>query len=211
MAQTAVYLPHQYLANHIFHPVTSNKESIRSLRKGTNSAQWTKSLANEIGRLAQGVGKHRNAADQIKGTDTIFFIPHSAVPTSSKVTYANFICDYKPLKKEKFRVRCTVGGNKLEYEDDPSSPAAGLLDIKIHLNSTISDASKGARYATADIENMYLNNPMKTYRYMRIPIVDIPNEILQKYNIKHLIHNGHIYVEIRKGMYGLKEAGIIAY
>ena len=52
---------------------------------------------------------------------------------------------------------------------------------------------------------------MKTYRYMRIPIVDIPNEILQEYSIKYLIHNGRIYVEIRKGMYGLKEAGIIAY
>ena len=96
--------------------------------------------------------------------------------------YANFICDLRPLKDDTHRVRCTVGGNLLDYVDYPSSPAASLLDIKIHINSTISDAHQGARYATADIENFYLNNPMSTYRYMRIALKDIPDEIITEYN-----------------------------
>ena len=63
-------------------------------------------------------------------------------------------------------MRCTAGGDRLDYEDDPSSPAASLLDTKMHLNITISGAHRGARYGTADIETYYLNNPMSTYRYM---------------------------------------------
>ena len=54
-----------------------------------------------------------------------------------------------------------MGGDGLDFEEDPSSPAAGLLDIKIHVNSTISDAHRGAQYRVADINNFYLGNPMK--------------------------------------------------
>ena len=52
---------------------------------------------------------------------------------------------------------------------------------------------------------------MKTYRYMIIATKDIPQEIMTEYNLTHLIYSGHVYVEIRRGMYGLKEAGIIGY
>ena len=52
---------------------------------------------------------------------------------------------------------------------------------------------------------------MKTYMYMKIPIHLFMDEILQKYNIDKTIHKGYFYVEIRKGVYALKEAGILAY
>ena len=51
---------------------------------------------------------------------------------------------------------------------------------------------------------------MERYEYMTIPITLIPAEIIQEYNLQPLIHNGNIYVEIRKGMYGLPQAGRIA-
>ena len=121
------------------------------------------------------------------------------------------ICDVRPLKSEKNRVRLTVGGDKLDFEDDPSSPAAALLDIKIHLNSVISDAHKGARYGTADIKNYYLNNPMSKFRYMCIPLKWFTDEIRAEYDIHALASGGYVYCEIRKGMYGLKEAGLIAF
>ena len=60
------------------------------------------------------------------------------------------MCDIKPHKKEKHRIRLTVGGDRLDYHADPSAPAVGLLDTKIHLNSTISHAMQGARYCVAD-------------------------------------------------------------
>jgi hypothetical protein len=45
---------------------------------------------------------------------------------------------------EAYRIRMVVGGDKLLYPDDPASPAASLLETKLLINSTISDAHKGA-------------------------------------------------------------------
>ncbi len=52
---------------------------------------------------------------------------------------------------------------------------------------------------------------MQTYRYMQIALKDIPPEIIAEYNLLSIPHRHHVFVEIRKGMYGLKEAGIIAF
>jgi hypothetical protein len=76
------------------------------------------------------------------GTETIDFIMRSDVPSDKKVTYGSFICDFRPLKSEPYRVRLTVGGDKLPYDDDAGSPAASLLETKLLLNSTILDADK---------------------------------------------------------------------
>ena len=46
---------------------------------------------------------------------------------------------YKLLKDEKFRVKITIGEDKLPYHKDTSSPAVDLLVTKILLNSTISN------------------------------------------------------------------------
>ena len=108
------------------------------------------------------------------------------MPNNVKVTYAIFICDICPLKPEKHRVRLTAGGDKLDYEEDARSLVVSLLDTKILLNSVITDADKGSRYFTSDIKNFYLNNLMRTYRYMKIPIHLFTDEILEEYQIKKL-------------------------
>ena len=61
-----------------------------------------------------------------------------------------------------------VGGNKLTYDGNPSSPEISLLDLKIHLNSIISNAQKGAHYMMSYIVNYHLNNPLANFQYMRI-------------------------------------------
>jgi hypothetical protein len=53
---------------------------------------WNKAAADEFGRLAQGVGG-RN-----EGSNTIFFIPHSAVPKGKVITYGCFVVDICPKK-----------------------------------------------------------------------------------------------------------------
>ena len=53
------------------------------------------------------------------------------------------VCDYRPLKEEKYRVRLTIGGDKLEYDNETASPTANLIDTKNLVNSTISDAHQG--------------------------------------------------------------------
>ena len=51
---------------------------------------------------------------------------------------------------------------------------------------------------------------MKYFQYMRIHKIIIPQEVLDEYNI--IFHDrNYTYVEICRGMYGLKEAGVIAF
>ena len=43
-------------------------------------------------------------------------------------TYFNPVCDYRPKKDDLHGVLMTVGGDKLPYPYNESSPAAGLTD-----------------------------------------------------------------------------------
>jgi hypothetical protein len=45
---------------------------------------------------------------------------------------------------------------------------------------------------------------------MRIPIKLIPHEIIELYSLLPLVSDGHVYIEVQKGMYGLPQAGILA-
>ena len=46
---------------------------------------------------------------------------------------------------------------------------------------------------------------------MRIKISDIPDEIIEQYNLKSLVTpEGYVYCKINRGMYGLPQAGLIA-
>jgi hypothetical protein len=128
-------------------------------------------MANELGRLASGVGTRMPT-----GTNTIVFITNYQVPLDRKSTYTNAVCNYRPTKDDPWRVRLTVGGDKLEYAGDPGAPAASLIDSKLIINSVIS--TPGAKMLTTDIKDYFLNNPMDRYEYMKIPLKWIPQEIL---------------------------------
>ena len=52
---------------------------------------WTKSIANEFGRLMKGVGKRIPT-----GSNTMRFIHKSEIPHNKVVTYAHIVCDYRP-------------------------------------------------------------------------------------------------------------------
>jgi hypothetical protein len=45
---------------------------------------------------------------------------------------------------------------------------------------------------------------------MKMLLSRSPEEIVHKYNLNTLAVDGWVYIEIRKGMYGLKQAGLIA-
>ena len=68
------------------------------------------------------------------------------------VTYGSFVCDHQILKQEPQQVRLTVGGDKLDYPFDTSSPVSSLIEAKFMLNSTISDARKGVKFMAADLD-----------------------------------------------------------
>lgn len=52
---------------------------------------------------------------------------------------------------------------------------------------------------------------MEKYMYMKTPLKYITQEIMGEYDINSIASNSFVCVEIRKGMYGIKEAGIIAF
>jgi hypothetical protein len=119
------------------------------------------------------------------------------------------VCEYKPNKTEKERTRFTFGGDKMNYPGNCATPTGNLTLFKIMLNSVIS--TQGARFMTLDIKKFYLNTPMERYKYVRIKLDDVPEEIIQQYLLQDKVDSeGYIFIEVRKGMYGLPQAGILA-
>ena len=116
------------------------------------------------------------------------------------------------LPRKTYYAQYAVGGDKLDYPGDASSPNVSMMNSKLHINSTISDAKHGARHLGLDIKNYFLGTPMAYLQYMRVPPSVIPREVWNnpRYNIQ-VDAEGYVYLEIRRGMYGLKEAAIIAF
>jgi hypothetical protein len=161
---------------------------------------WVHGFDNNIGRLFQGI---RN----VTGTDTCFFIPKSLVPAHKCPTYGRFCCNYQPQKEEKHRVRLTVGSNCFDYPGNKSTPMADLTTSKLLINSTIS--TPGAKFLGIVLAYFYLNTPMPNPKYMRLCLNIIPDEIILHYNLCDIVTpDSWVYIVIRKGMYGLPQAGI---
>ena len=99
----------------------------------------------------------------------------------------------------------------LDYLSDASSPTTTLTEAKILFNSVISDANKGARFMTCDLKDHFLTSPMTKPQYMKMRWDPIPDEVKLRCNIQSLRHGDYVYIKIKKGMYGLKEAAILAY
>jgi hypothetical protein len=63
-----------------------------------------------------------------------------------------------------------------------------------------------------DLKDHFLASPMERPEYMRVHRRHIPPDIFEQYNLHSIIStDGFIYIKIKKGMYGLKQAAILAY
>jgi hypothetical protein len=190
-------------ANAVIDPATGASLEYNQLRQGPDSLLWIQATENEIGRLAQGFGSRIP-----QGTDTMHFIHPSAMPSDRTATYLRIVAAHKPNKSEPHRIRFTVGGDRIVYAGKVSTPTADITTVKILLNSVLS--TPDARFMSVDIKDFYLNTPMARYEYMKIPVKDIPDSVMAQYQLTPLARNGSVLVEIRKGMYGLPQAGILA-
>ena len=63
---------------------------------------------------------------------------------------------------------------------------------------------------TADIDRYYYGTPLATFEYMRMALSGMPEEIITQYNMAAIASDGWVYIQIEKGMPGLKQAGKIA-
>jgi hypothetical protein len=91
---------------------------------------WKRGFGNEVGRILQGIR-------DIQGTNTCFFVELKNI-TYRQIIYGKFFCDYKHHKKEKKRVRLTVGGDMLDYSGDVATSTADITAFKTLINSTLS-------------------------------------------------------------------------
>jgi hypothetical protein len=188
------------MINSVIHPVTGKEIQYKDLMKDQELGPlFETGLSIELGRICQGIR-------DIAGTNTAFFVDLASIPKDRKITYDKLVCDFKPNKTEKHRVRLTVGGDRLDYNGETATSTVDITTFKILSNSTL--PTKYAKMMMMDIKNYYLVTPLPTYEYMRLPISILPLEIIEKYQLTRLAVDGWVYVEIRKGMYGLKQADI---
>jgi hypothetical protein len=101
-----------------------------------------------------------------------------------------------------------VGGDRLDYSSDVATSTADITTFKFLINSTL--YTEYAAMMMMDIRKYYMGTPLPLYEYMCMLLSRFPEEIVSKYNLNAMVVDGWVYVEIRKGVYGLKQAGLLA-
>jgi hypothetical protein len=100
-------------------------------------------------------------------------------------------------------------GDRLDYSGDVATSTADITTFRIQINSTLS--TKDADMMMMDIKDYYLGTSLSRLEYMKMLLSRFPKEIIHKYNLNALAVDGWVHIEIRKGMYGLKQAGLLSY
>ena len=86
--------------------------------------------------------------------------------------------------------------------------SADITTAKLHWNSVIS--TKDARYMCLDLSLFYLSAALEYYEYMKIPLALFPPWIVDQYNQAQHAKNGMVHIEMRRAVWGLPQAGILA-
>jgi hypothetical protein len=102
----------------------------------------------------------------------------------------------------------TAGGNLIKYPGELTTRTADLTTSKVIWNSVLS--TKDAKFMGMDIKNFYLGTPLDRFEYMKLPLHLFPQHVIDQYDLKLHEKGGFVYVEIRKAIYGLPQAGILA-
>jgi len=197
MAKEVARFNHQLKA--IKATVKENKARVLNFRLAMHSdehKEWQQANDEEFERL--------------HSTETIRVVPKTQIPKDRKVAY------YNPQVKVKtnsegvttYRVRGTIGGDKVDYPGFVAANTADLKTIKLLINSTIS--TRGAKFMTLDIKDFYLGTVLPRKEYMRISAKQMSAKYIQEHNLEGLCEEGYYYVEVSKGIYGLPQAGLLA-
>ena len=117
--------------------------------------------------------------------------------------------DYRSDKTNYYRTIFKVGACRVNSPVDCGTPTLYLTTVKLLLNSIVSTLN--AKFMTIDIKDFYSNTPMAQSEYMRLKISNLPESVVHHYNLaEKATRYGYVYVEIKRGMYGLAQAGLIA-
>ena len=148
--------------------------------------------------------------ERLHNTETIRVIDKSNIPQKRTIAYYNPQVKMKTTSdgQTTFRVRGTIGGDKIDYPGLVAANTADLKTIKLLINSTIS--TNGAKFMTLDIKDFYLGTVLPRKEYMRISAKQISEKYVQQHNLANMCIDGYYYIEISKGIYGLPQAGLLA-
>eukprot|EP00804_Cyclotella_cryptica_P025224 CCRYP_010323-RA/>CCRYP_010323-RA protein AED:0.29 eAED:0.29 QI:0/0/0/1/0/0/3/0/661 len=191
-----------HMANSVVHPIT--QETITKYEKLANDPTihdvWMKGMCKELGRLAQGY-------KDTKGTNTVFFRSKDEIkriPKDRTVTYVRIVVDYHPQKEDPNRWAeislTSLGSSQPEQQISQQQKFCGTAHS--------AHQEQNLRQQTWEIFFWQLH--FDRYEYMRIKTDLVPEEFKQVYKLHDKIHNGFIYMEIRRGCYGLPQSGILA-
>ena len=185
--------------NSVTEKVTVKSLEYCHLLCGPNNDVWTRRLSNDLGILAQGFGTRIPT-----GTNTVIFVRRRDIPIGRKVMDSSLVLSIRPHKTETHRVHVTVGGDKLDFPGITTTTCSSLTTTKCLINSMVSTPLD--KFMTLDIINFYYNTPMEWYEYMKISLDMVPKEIIAQYQLCSLASDGWIFMEIRKGMPGMKKS-----
>ena len=102
-----------------------------------------------------------------------------------------------------------MGGDRIKYPGNIRTPTVALTTSSMVINRTIS--TPRARYMCGNLGKFYLVNLLDCYEHTRLSINISPQQIIDAYNLLGIFHNGYLYCEIQQGMYGIPQAGKLAY
>ena len=66
-----------------------------------------------------------------------------------------------------------------------------------------------AKYMCVNVRNFYLGTPLDQYEYTKMPLSISPEHVIEQYDLRSKAKNGFVYLEIRKAIYGLPQAGAL--
>jgi len=206
---TQAQLNLEHYANPMVHPVTG--KTISSYRKLMNdpvtAETWQTAFGKDFGGMAQGDNKTGQ-----RGTNAMFVMNHSEIKKAYSekkfFTFANPVVDYRPQKDDPNRIRITAMGNLITYDGELSVRTADINTAKIHWNSVVS--TPNAKYMCLDIKNFYLTAALEYYEYMKMPLSLFPTWTVDQYNLNTHAKDGWVHLEMRRAVWGLPQAGILA-
>jgi hypothetical protein len=190
------------------HPVTGETiSSYKKLMKDPVTAEtWQTAFGKDFGGMCQGDDKTGTV-----GTDAMFVMTPQDVanmPADRFATYANIVVDFRPQKEDPHRIRITAGGNLINHPGELTTRTADITTSKLHWNSVLS--TQKAKYMCLDLKSFYLSAPLERYEYMRIPIGMFPTWTIKQYDLLTKVVRGYVYLEMRRAVWGLPQAGILA-
>ena len=172
-----------------------NPLTYASAKSGPNRDHWEQAEIEEFDRLV--------------ASGTITFIPWSELPAGRTAAYYNPQVKMK-IKEGKlvYRIRGTIGGDRVDYPGNVTAWTAEMSTIKMLVNAAVSE---DADFITADIKDFYLGTDLPRAEYMTITTKHLPAATQAKYNLAPLFNKrGAVLVRVDKGIYGLPQAGKLA-